>query len=68
MAETKSQWKEYPHEKPAFEGYYLVISRDEKARAACYWNGFSWERDVIGTGMRAHVRAEDVKYFKEWQW
>lgn len=65
MAGTKS-WKSYPDETPPSIGYYLVITAKD-GRAACFWNGYSWEYDIIGTGMRASVRASDVKLFKEWK-
>ena len=66
MQKKKTGWREYPAERPEAEGYYLVITRKD-GRAACYWNGLSWEYDIIGTGMRAYVRAQDVKLFKEWE-
>lgn len=61
----KDEWHKYPDERPQSVGYYRVILASD-GRAACYWNGYSWEYDVIGTGMRASVRARDVKLFKEW--
>ena len=65
MAKKKSDWHEYPNERPTKMGYYLVITHKD-ARAACFWNGWAWEYDILGTGMRANVRAEVVKFFKEW--
>ena len=65
-ANKQKGWHEYPYETPPSPGYYRVIAKDG-ARVAGYWNGFSWQYDIIGSGMKAPLRADDVKFFKAWK-
>lgn len=59
-------WREYPTERPIAQGYYRIIAKDG-ARAAGYWTGYCWQYDILGSGMKAAIHAEDVKFFKEWE-
>ena len=58
-------WHAYPDQRPSKPGYYRLIAKDG-ARAAGFWNGISWQYDILGSGMKAPIRADEVKFFKAW--
>lgn len=59
-------WSIFPDERPPKVGYYRVET-GRGAKAAGFWNGLSWEYDIINAGMRAPLRQEHVQYFRSWE-